>query len=36
MKKTILGVIALGLVGCATVGKAFSEADVTSIKRGYD
>ncbi len=34
MRKTILGLIALGLVGCATVGKDFSEADVASIQRG--
>ena len=34
MRKTILGIIALGLIGCATVGKDFSEADVASIEKG--
>ncbi|EFH5041751.1 hypothetical protein F9569_19855 [Escherichia coli] len=34
MRKIILGVIALGLVGCATIGKDFSEADVASIQKG--
>jgi len=34
MRKIILGAIALGLVGCATVGKDFSEADVASIQKG--
>ncbi len=34
MRKTILAVIALGLVGCATVGKDFSEADIASIQKG--
>lgn len=34
MKKLILGLSLITLVGCATVGKDFSESDVASIQKG--
>lgn len=34
MNKAFLALAILGLVGCATVGKDFSEAEVASIQKG--
>jgi hypothetical protein len=34
MKKLIIGLSLILLVGCATVGKDFSESDVASIQKG--
>lgn len=34
MKKLLVVIALVGLVGCATVGKDFSESEVASIKKG--